>query len=251
MCALAASSVATASVAIADEWGDAKFGYSLTVSATSDYIFRGVSFSDSRPAFQPMLELTYGIAYIDFWGSNIHNGCPAPDACYQPWEMDIYAGIRPVTGPINWDIGLLYYTYPAAPGAGQLDYIEGKISATTTPITNLTLGFNAYATPDQGLAVTETETIEGTAAYTLPQFAIFTPTVSGLIGYAHSASNSDFQNGYFLSGHDYTYWNAGVKLTVEKFFMDFRYWDTNIDRSEDPNDVASARFVFSAGVNLP
>ena len=228
-----------------------KFGYSLTMSGTSDYIFRGVSFTDNTPAFQPMLELTYGIAYIDFWGSNINNGCIRPGVCYKPWEMDIYAGIRPVTGRVNWDIGILYYTYPDAPGAGSIDYIEGKIAATTSPVTNLTVGFNAYATPDQGLAVTETETIEGTAAYTLPKFAMFTPTLSGLIGYTHSSSNADFPSGYFLSGHDYTYWNAGLKLAVDKYFMDFRYWDTNIDSANDPNDIATARFVFSAGVTLP
>ena len=151
-----------------------KFGYTLTLSGTSDYIFRGVSFTDNDPAFQPYLEFTYGIAYLGFWGSNINNGCPA-EICYEPWEMDIYAGLRPVTGPegwrrLNWDIGVLYYTYPDAPGAGRLDYVEFKISATETPFTNLTLGFNAYATPDQALAITETETIEGTAAYTLPKF---------------------------------------------------------------------------------
>ena len=75
-----------------------KFGYTLTLSGTSDYIFRGVSFTDNQPAFQPYLEFTYGIAYLGFWGSNINNGCPA-EICYKPWEMDIYAGIRPVTGP--------------------------------------------------------------------------------------------------------------------------------------------------------
>lgn len=49
----------------------------------------------------------------------------------------------------------------------------------------------------------------------------------------------------------YTYWNAGVKLTVDKYFMDFRYWDTSISKQDDPNGYADARFVFQAGVNLP
>ena len=236
-----------------------KFGYTLTLSGTSDYIFRGVSFNDNQPAFQPYLEFTYGIAYLGFWGSNINNGCPA-EICYEPWEMDIYAGLRPVTGPegwrrLNWDIGVLYYTYPDAPGAGRLDYVEFKISATETPVTNLTLGFNAYATPDQALAITETETIEGTAAYTLPKYAIgkaeFIPTLSALIGYTHGGTNADLPNGPFLSGQDYTYWNAGLKLAVDKFFMDFRYWDTNIDEANDPRELATPRFVFTAGVTLP
>ena len=33
--------------------------------------------------------------------------------------------------------------------------------------------------------------------------------------------------------------------------MDFRYWDTNIDEANDPSELATARFVFSAGVTLP
>jgi hypothetical protein len=39
---------------------------------------------------------------------------------------------------------------------------------------------------------------------------------------------------------------VGLKLAVDKYFMDFRYWDTNLD-----DTTADARFVFSAGVNLP
>ncbi len=75
---------------------------------------------------------------------------------------------------------------------------------------------------------------------------IFTPTVGGLVGYTgqfgFSASGTDFTG---FGVEDYTYWNAGLKLAVDKFFMDFRYWDTTID-----DGLADARFVFSAGVNL-
>ena len=69
---------------------------------TSSAVFRS---NDQDPAFQPYLEFTYGIGYVGFWGSNV--AAPA-----NPFELDIVAGIRPVTGPVTWDIGVLYYTYP-------------------------------------------------------------------------------------------------------------------------------------------
>ena len=207
---------------------DRKFGYSITLTGVSDYLFRGISLTDEQPAFQPYLEFTYGIAYLGFWGSNIDDA----GKFYGPWETDVYAGIRPVTGPVNWDLGVLYYTYgtgDAAEGAGlrwnDIDYVEFKVAATTSPMTNLTLGVTGYYTPDQSSAITETGTIEGSVNYTLPQFAMFTPTIGGGVGY--TTSDTDL---FFLGKEkDYVYWNAGVKLTVEKFFMDLRYWDTSID----------------------
>jgi uncharacterized protein (TIGR02001 family) len=239
----AIASLAMSTAVLADDDGDRKFGYSITLSGTSDYVFRGISSNDQLPAFQPFVEFTYGIAYLDFWGSNIAE----PLA---PFEMDIYAGIRPVTGPINWDIGLLYYSYPEAKaGWGDTDYIEFKIGATTSPVKNLTLGVTGYWTPDQGTNYSETETVEGTISYNLPKFAIFDPQVSALIGY----SNSD-RAGFFQGEGDYTYWNAGLKLTVDKYFMDFRYWDTNIGENAGNNfndSLTDSRFVFTAGVNLP
>ena len=33
-------------------------------------------------------------------------------------EMDWYAGIKPVTGRITWDLGVIYYTYPNSSNIG-------------------------------------------------------------------------------------------------------------------------------------
>lgn len=246
--AAAVASLAMTSAVLADDAAP-KFGYSLTMSATSDYVFRGISTNDQDPAFQPYLELTYGTpsltGYVGFWGSNV--AAPA-----NPFELDIVAGLRPVTGPVSWDIGVIWYTYPDSSIAGDLDYVEFKVGGTITPMTNLTLGVTGYVTPDQA-NYPESETVEGTAAYTLPNFAagstVFTPTLSGLIGY----TNADQAN-FFQGETDYTYWNAGLKLAVDKYFMDFRYWDTNIGPNPVNNfndSLAGARFVFSAGVTLP
>jgi len=223
--------------------GGAEFGYSLTLSATSDYIFRGLSYNSEKPAFQPYLELTYGIGYVAFGGSNIADP-------YAPFEFDMYAGIRPVTGPINWDLGVLYYQYPGARDASDVDYVEFKVGASTSPVQNLTVGLTAFATPEQGAAYVETLTLEGNASYTLPSAGIFTPSVSALLGYTRSPD----RNVFFYGEDNYLYWNAGLRLDVEKFYFDFRYWDTDLKETADNGfnvDYADSRFVFTAGITLP
>lgn len=216
-----------------------KLTYTFTMTAVSDYIFRGISYNDEKPTVQPNLELGYGIFYAGAWGTHIDFA-----DIYGPWEVDYYVGVRPTTGPINWDFTAFYYTYGSRDpslSTGDLSYLELKAAASTSPIENLTVGVTGYYTPDQDLAVVDTKTIEGNASYVLPTVGVFAPTLSGLVGWTQAEVE-----GFFLGKKDYTYWNAGLKVSVEKFFMDFRYWDTTIQ-----NDLADERFVFSAGVSLP
>lgn len=231
--ALAAASIAGAAQA------EDKLTYSFTLQAVSDYMFRGLSYTDQEPTLQSYLEFDYNIFYAAIGGSHVDYL-----GLYGPWEVDLYAGLRPTTGPINWDLAVQYYMYGSADPAyksSQLDYVEFKVAASTALTKSLTVGVTGYVTPDQGFATPVTKTLEGTASYALPQLGVFTPTLSGLYGW----SDADLA-GWFLGDTDYTYWNGGLKLGVEKLFFDFRYWDTSID-----HELADARFVFSAGIVLP
>jgi uncharacterized protein (TIGR02001 family) len=217
-----------------------KFTWSITLGATSDYIFRGLSLNDEDPAFQPAINIGYGIFYAGAWGSNITGDG------FAPWETDFYAGIKPVWGPVTFDLGAVYYSYLGADD--PLDYVELKAGMSFSPFTNLTLTPVFWYTPDQDNYVT-TYSIEGTAAYVLPAVGIFTPTVSALVGYTEAPDDA----GFFGPSSDYTYWNAGVALAVEKFTFDFRYWDTNLDSVQGDAfyGLDDERFVFSASVTLP
>jgi uncharacterized protein (TIGR02001 family) len=241
-----------------------QFGYSIILTGVSDYLFRGISISNEKPAFQPYIEFTYGIAYVGIWGSNLGDRDLA-DAGFQvtgPWEVDYYAGLRPTLGPVNFDLGVLWYTYGARSNPGGLskedvDYVELKVAATAPLSKNLTVGLTGYYTPDQDVAIPDTGTIEGTVSYALPQVAIFSPTISGGVGYTTSGTTKFYGGanpGPFLGDDAYTYWNAGVKLTVEKWFFDFRYWATNIESPaalDSYERLGEDRFLFSAGIILP
>ncbi|MEG6507630.1 TorF family putative porin [Methyloligella sp. 2.7D] len=216
-----------------------EFGYWLTLTGTTDYMFRGISQSDQKPAFQADLGASYGDFYGGFWMSTIDF-----EDTYGPVEFDTYLGWAPVTGAISWDFTAWYYAYQvqdSSLGSGDLNYFEFTGKASINPIDKLTLSLFGAFTPEQDIAITDTQTIEGQFEYAMNDWGRFTPTISGLIGF----TNTDI-DGYWLGEEDYTYWNAGLNLALDKVNFDFRYWDTDID-----NELADSRFVFSAGIALP
>jgi len=232
--------VATSSVAIADDFTPA-----VTITGSTDYMFRGISFTDNSATVNAYVEVGYKSFYLAGWTSTLDYDM------YGPWEQDIYLGFRHSTGPIDWDVSANYYIYGNRDhgefgSISDLAYYEFKIGASTAVTKELTLGALAWLAPDQGYATTKNLALEGTAAYKLPDIGKFAPSLTGLVGWQHSGTNQYYTTGYWLGRQDYTYWNAGLKVNVDKFFMDFRYWGTTID-----DDLSGDRFVFSAGVNLP
>jgi uncharacterized protein (TIGR02001 family) len=220
--------VSLSGTALAEE-----FGWSATATGTSDYVFRGISQSENDPAIQGSVGITYGMFYAGAWASSIDFD---PDANI---EIDYYAGITPTWGPVTFDFGYLYYSYP---DKGSLDYWELKAGAKGEILPKLSAGATFFWTPDDAY---DWYVYEGTLAYELPKTWLFTPTLSGLVGY------TDFQSSV---GTDYTYWNAGLALGVENITFDLRYWDTDAGPATCfgvPANTCDERFVFSVGLALP
>ena len=221
------------------------------IGATTDYIFRGVSQSNSEPAFQAGLDATYKMFYVGAWGSHIDFGTGIGGFA----EIDYYAGIKPTWGPVTFDFGVIYYTYPGASDAlAELDYVELKAGASVA-IQKLTIGGVVYYSPEYTAKQDEVITLEGTIAYELPAIGKVTPTLSALLG----TSIGDAGKGFFTAnGADsYLYWNAGVAFAFDKLTIDLRYWDTNIENNKaltnfctnklfgcDERFVASAKITF-------
>ena len=94
---------------------------SANVGYTTDYVFRGISQSNEDAAVQGGVDFTCGRFYIGTWGSSIAFGGSAT-------EIDVYGGVRTKTGPVNWDLGFIYYAYPGASSGADLDYFELKVA---------------------------------------------------------------------------------------------------------------------------
>jgi uncharacterized protein (TIGR02001 family) len=222
---------------------DRQFSWSVTGGGYSDYMFRGYSNNDNDPYVFASFDIGYGIFY-----AGVYTGMT--DAAYNlsSWEIDTYAGIKPVTGPVTWDFGVIYYAYPNKSVSSSVtsDFVELKAAASITPVQNLTTSIAAYYSPDYSFEVGNSLAVEGTVGYTLPKVWIFTPTIGGTVGNMQTEDPGFGDADGNVTVDDYWYWNAGVSLAVEKFTFDLRYWDTDID-----NRLSDERFVAGFKITLP
>jgi uncharacterized protein (TIGR02001 family) len=211
---------------------------SANVGYTSDYVFRGVSQSGEDPAIQGGVDFTCGRFYVGTWGSSVAFAGGAP-------EIDVYGGFKHVTGPISWDFGFIYYSYPGASSTADLDFFEFKVSGSGEVWKGGTLTGTLFYSPEFTSNTGEALTVEATFAQALPRVAIFSPTFSATIG------NISFQEVTFGGEDEYTYWNVGVALGFyEKWTLDLRYWDTddnNVSNFFGPSDgrfVGTIKYTF-------
>jgi uncharacterized protein (TIGR02001 family) len=97
-------------VTLAVTGGVANAQFSSTVTAVSDYEFRGVSATGENPALQASLDYSFsnGIA-IGAWASNVDYG----DDYDGNFELDLYASYsREISESASWSAGLTVYNYP-------------------------------------------------------------------------------------------------------------------------------------------
>lgn len=183
---------------------------SANAALSTDYVFRGVSQTLNDPAFSGGFDATYNIFYVGTWASNVDFG-PSDN---NDLEVDYYGGITPSWKGFDFDFGVLAYTYPA----GDFDTIwEGKAGVSHSFMDDkLSVGWTNYIELENG----DYWVPEISAGYTFDKVSIFTPTVSGVIGWVDNQDDAS----------SYTYWNAGVSLGFYKddmFTLDLRYWDTD------------------------
>lgn len=87
------------------------------ITVVNDYLFRGISQTNGKPAVQAGLEYAAASGwYIDGWGSNISwisDASTAARPISSSLEFDAYGGYRgTMAGGVNYDFGLYEYYYP-------------------------------------------------------------------------------------------------------------------------------------------
>ena len=200
---------------------------SANVALATEYVFRGVSQTSEGPSIQGGFDATCGMFYAGVWASNLDWGVSGTDI-----EVDWYAGIKPKTGRITWDLGVIYYSYPSSTEAFagfDNNYVELKVGASAELWKDGTLGVTVFFSPDYQFETGNVWTVETGFSQVLPKIGMFTPTFSALIGYQVGTDNA-YRTRITAGGDDnYLYWNAGVTFGfLEKWSLDLRYWDSNL-----------------------
>jgi uncharacterized protein (TIGR02001 family) len=200
---------------------------SANVALATEYVFRGISQTSEGPAVQGGFDATCGMFYAGVWASNLDWGVNGTDI-----EIDWYAGVKPKTGRITWDLGVIYYSYPSSTEAfagRDNNYVELKLGASAEIWKDGTLSGTVFWSPDYQFETGNVFTFEAGFAQVLPKIGMFTPTFSALIGYQVGDDNA--YRTFITNGGDdnYLYWNAGVTFGfLEKWSIDLRYWDSNL-----------------------
>jgi len=182
--------------------------HTANVALTTDYVFRGFSQTAEGPAVQGGFDVTCGIFYAGVWASSLnwgdfdHGSFDANNFAYgASVEMDWYLGIRPVTGRITWDLGVIYYSYPNAFNPGlNVNYFELKVGASSAIWKDGTVGVTVFWSPDYQLESGSTWTFEGSFTQTFHKFQAlhreWTPSFSATVGYQVNDDNKIRANGF-------------------------------------------------------
>ncbi|MCH7629757.1 MAG: hypothetical protein IH997_13765 [Proteobacteria bacterium] len=180
---------------------DLTVGFGLT--GATDYVWRGVSQSDQKPAVFATVSLGYRGFYAGAGTENVRFAGISQ-------EYDLWGGYVADLGPVKLDVGVVRYGYVDAPV--KIDTLEGK-AALSGKAGKLGLKVAGYYTGNYFGSHHHAVYSELGASYPLTEKL----TASGAL--AHQTVNHAF---------NYTTWNAGLSYAVMKgATLAVRYHDTD------------------------
>src|SRR5688572_15421618 len=202
---------------------------SSTITATSDYDFRGFSQSAKDPALQASLDYAWENGFaVGAWASNVDFG----EDVDADFEVDYYASYtREIDDDTSWSLGATLYSYPGSDDVE--DYPEVYVGLDSGRFSFKQWYSDDYLDVDVGSAWYT----EGNATFELPN------AVSLLLHLGYSWG--DFWDD---SGGELIDYALGVGYTVGNFDLNLKY--TATDASGDQKVTTDAgnnegRFVFS------
>lgn len=206
------------------------------VSLTTDYMFRGLSQTRSRPAIQGSLDIEHSSGlYVGGFASNVD--FLGLDANI---ELDALAGYRFTVLGIKFDVGAIYYAYPGytrPDGGFRLDYLEvaGRASYEAGPVTFLA---SVYYSPDYQLQSGVGVYAEGGVDIRLP---------FEFVGSARLGHQSVERNERFGTPSSFVNWGLSLSRDLYGFTFTVGYTDTNIRRREcgGGQDICRGRVLAS------
>lgn len=177
---------------------------------TTDYIVRGVTYSDGHPAAQLGVDLAFRRGfYAGAWASTVD--IEIDSITDRDLEIDYYLGYRHDLSS-NWSFGanVVAYTFPGTSGTFDYDYQEYGLAVNYGDRTWLEYAFS----PD---VLHSGEHTHNVSLYT-EWPAVFETRVGAGVGYYVVED---------LSGDNYAYWQLGVTRPFTRFDLDLRYYDSS------------------------
>lgn len=194
-----------------------------SVTAVSDYRFRGISQTDEDVAVQGGVTVAHESGlYASVWASTI-KGDEAPVVLgYGDAEVDLSAGFaKTFDNGLGVDIGLLYYLYPVEKVSGlDTDFFEpyASISYTIGPV-SAKVGANYAWSGQDGLVGNDSLYLRGDVSVAVPG----TP-----LSFLGHLGHSDGQLAFFAPNEKYWDWTLGAEVSHSFVKLGVQYVDTNL-----------------------
>lgn len=213
--------------------------FSSTITAASEYDFRGVSQSAGDPALQVSLDLGFDNGlYVGTWASNVDFGGD------ENIEVDGYLGWAFETGSLGWDVGYTRYMYPS--DGADADYDEFYVKAAYG-----NFGAEIWYAPDYGNTGYETWYYAGTADFELAESWVLN------LGLGYQTGEY-FEEGWGAGpgAKDGSYWvySIGVTKTLGNFDLSLSYLGVDVpEQFRVKDDILNNenRVLFSISTTLP
>ena len=220
--------------------------FSFKAGIASDYIYRGVTLSDRKPAVGAGVEATYRWLYAGATVATVK--LPTQPAA----EMTVSGGVRPTWGPVEFDLGVTYFAYPGETAGGPtngIDYWEAAFRA-VAPVGDSVKVAAGYAySPNVSNTGAWSHYVAAGFGFELPK-SLLPPDVGASFttaaGYSWFGRQVPALGGFELPA--YLNWQAGVTFSYKSVNLDLRYFDTNLSKENcfvftgDPNATPGGRF---------
>jgi len=196
------------------------FTFASNIGLYSQYVFRGVSQTDEKPAVQGGFDLSHKSGlYLGTWASNISWISDATPGASASLEWDMYGGYKgSLPADFSYDIGGLYYYYP---GTFPSNYVKPNTFEVYGALSWKFLTFKySYSTGDTfGFANSRgSNYADLTASYDVVDKvndAIGKVTLIGHVGHQQYKGTTYIGPvGYANSNYSYTDWKVGAQTEV-------------------------------------
>lgn len=230
-----------------------------SLALTSDYVFRGISQTQEKPAIQGGLTYTHESGFhAGFWGSNVNfkskdNLAAANDNA--SLELDITAGYGGnINDALTWDITAAYYSYPGAnvPDPGKYGFWE------LVP----TLAYDFGAAKLTGQLAYSPDFFGAAKSGTYFMVALDVPLPADFALNAHIGGqwlDADKDSGLtqtFVDANtayipkDYSEWKLAISKQIAGLGLELAYVDTSLNKDKcmafaGQKDLCDSRAVFT------
>lgn len=246
--------LATTSSTFATDWEDLEV--SASVAATSNYVWRGNTQSESRPAIQGAFDFDYTLfetdgflkdagVFLGVWASSIDKTVAGGK---NSLEVDIYGGLSgtlDVGMDIGWNAGWLRYQYPGAATSTGSNFDEVFAGIDIAPWDVLSLDFTAYFGVEVDNTINWGNYYDANIGFSPlagladddPASFLKSFTISGHFGHYDRTKDG--------TGDNYVDWKIGVAQDILGVTTEIAYWDTDLHNDEGENQRPIYMVTFS------